>query len=124
MAAARITAACALVTASASSPKHTEISKRQKKALLAVIKKETLPVEKIPDIVSELSQAKWCPEDLQEVIDALQDTINDGEESDDLNNKEVKKKDGQVSRGSSEERVRKIEFKINRKRRGGIQRAF
>ena len=85
MAASRITAACAIVNASAASPKHKEISKRQKKALLAVIKKESLPVEQIPHIVAELSQAKWCAEDLQDVIDALQDTINEGEQSDDLN---------------------------------------
>ena len=88
MAASRITAACAIVTASAASPKHKEISKRQKKALLAVIKKEALPVEKIPDMVSELSEATWCAQDLQDVIDALQDTINVGEQSDDLNDRE------------------------------------
>ena len=85
MAACRITAACAIVNASAASPKHQEISRRQKQALLAVIKKESLPVEDIASTVSELSQAKWCAEDLQDVIDALQDTINEGEQSDDLN---------------------------------------
>ena len=51
MAASRIEAACALVTAAQHSPLHASISKRQKLALLKVLKDASLSVDELPNLV-------------------------------------------------------------------------
>ena len=83
-AASRIEAACALVNAAQPSPLHADISKRQKLALLKVLKNCKLPVEQLPGFLQQLTSTQWCSDDLNELVNALQNSINVGEMEDDI----------------------------------------
>ena len=83
-AASRIEAACALVDAAQHSPLHSSISKRQKLALLKVLQGCKLPVEQLPSLLRQLTSTQWCSDDLNELVNALQDSINVGEMEDDI----------------------------------------
>ena len=83
-AACRIEAACALVNAAQQSPHYADISKRQKLALLRVLKNSKLPEEQLPGLLQQLTSTQWCSDDLNELVMALQNTINVGEMEDDI----------------------------------------
>ena len=51
--------------------------------LLKVLKDATLSVEEVPKMVQQLSSAKCGPDDLHELLNALQDCISVGEEEED-----------------------------------------